>query len=241
MPLRALIWDVDGTLAETERDGHLPAFNQAFAEAEPPWCHWQWDDTTYAGLLRITGGKERMLHWWRQHDPVTAAAPDAAACIAALHTRKTQLYTQRVRAGVVHLRPGVQALIEAARAAGLQQAIATTTQPDNVQALLTHTLGPDASAWFSVIGAGDVVPAKKPAPDIYRWVLQRLGLQAHEALAIEDSAVGVAAAQGAGLRVLWVRSAYTAGDRLSGCSGVHELPHLDGLSLNGLLAHIDSR
>jgi HAD superfamily hydrolase (TIGR01509 family) len=234
MPLRALIWDVDGTLAETERDGHLPAFNQAFAEAGPPFSGWHWDDATYADLLRTTGGKERMLRWWQQQDLQAASAAEATAQVAALHARKTQLYAQRVAAGAVALRPGVAALIQQARAAGLRQAIATTTQPDNVQALLTHTLGADAPAWFDAIGAGDVVPHKKPAPDIYHWVLQRLNLQPNEAVAIEDSAVGAAAARAAGLRVLVVRSAYTAHEAIA---ATWLLQSLEGpaLGLSGLL------
>lgn len=214
MGLQALIWDVDGTLAETERDGHLPAFNQAFAESGAPFDRWVWDDALYGELLRITGGKERIAHWWQRVDPVGAAAPDATGRIAALHALKTRRYGERVAAGVIRLRPGVAALIHEARAAGLRQAIATTTQPDNVRSLLAHALGPPASGWFEVIGAGDVVPHKKPAPDIHRWVLQRLGLPAGEALAIEDSAAGASAARAAGLRVLVARSAYTAGETI---------------------------
>lgn len=217
MTLQALIWDVDGTLAETERDGHLPAFNQAFAEAGLPW---HWDEVTYSDLLKITGGKERMAHWWRTQDAAGATAPDAPARLAALHAAKTRLYTERVAAGAVALRPGVEPLIRGARAQGLRLAIATTTQPGNVQALLSHTLGAGVAGWFDVIGAGDVVPRKKPAPDIYRWVLQRLGLPAGETLAIEDSAVGVAAAAAAGVPVLAVRSFFTAHETITGALAV---------------------
>jgi HAD superfamily hydrolase (TIGR01509 family) len=231
MALRALIWDVDGTLAETERDGHLPSFNQALAEAGMPW---QWDEARYAERLKITGGKERLLHEWRLRDAAAASAPDASSRIAALHAAKTRLYAARVASGAVALRPGVDRLLREAREAGLVQAIATTTQPENVTALITHTLGREALGWFEVIGAGDVVPRKKPAPDIYGWVLDRLGVPAREALAIEDSAVGVAAARAAGIAVVAVRSVFTADDRIEGA--VADLPSLAGVSLCDLEA-----
>lgn len=209
--LRALVWDVDGTLAETEHDGHRVAFNQAFAEHG---LGWYWDEPLYRQLLAITGGKERMAHWWRLHDPVTAALPQTPARIARLHARKTALYGELVAQGRVALRPGVARLLQAARDEDLVLAIATTTSPQNVTALLAATLGVDSVAWFACIGAGDVVPAKKPAPDIYRWVLQRLRLAPGEALALEDSAPGAAAAVGAGLPTVVTRSRYTLDDRL---------------------------
>jgi HAD superfamily hydrolase (TIGR01509 family) len=211
MPLQALIWDVDGTLADTELHGHRVAFNLAFAEAGLPW---HWDEALYLDLLAVTGGKERIQAWWQRVDPLTAAAPTTAQRIRALHARKTAHYTARVAAGQVVLRPGVQRLITEARAAGLRQAIATTTSPDNVQALLAATLGPQAEGWFEVVGAGDVVPHKKPAPDIYHWVLERLALPAAACVAIEDSTPGVAAALAAGLPTLLTRSGASARDRL---------------------------
>jgi HAD superfamily hydrolase (TIGR01509 family) len=209
--LRALVWDVDGTLAETEHDGHLPAFNQAFADEG---LDWHWDEARYGQLLAITGGKERLQAWWQDQDAAAAAAPDAAARIARLHARKTAHYVARVAQGAVALRPGVQRLLDEARAQGLLLAIATTTTPANVEALLRATLGADSLGWFACIGAGDVVPHKKPAPDIYHWVLQRLGLDAGDCLAVEDSAAGAWAAISAGLPVLATRSRYTTGDTL---------------------------
>ena len=183
--LRALVWDVDGTLAETEHDGHRIAFNQAFADEG---LAWHWDEDLYRALLATTGGKERMLGWWQRVDPAAAAAPEAAARIVRLHARKTAIYVDLVARGAVQLRPGVARLLHATREAGITLAIATTTSPDNVQALLQATLGADSPGWFACIGAGDVVPAKKPAPDIHLWVLQRLGLVAEDCLALEDSA-----------------------------------------------------
>jgi HAD superfamily hydrolase (TIGR01509 family) len=215
--VKALIWDVDGTLAETERDGHRVAFNGAFAESG---LAWHWDERRYGELLRVTGGKERIAAWWRQVDPATAAAPDAAARIARLHALKTRHYEALVAAGAVSLRPGVERLLRAARAEGLTLAIATTTTPANVHALLVHTLGEAALDWFACIGAGDVVPHKKPAPDIYVHVLERLGLAPREALAIEDSQPGVAAAIAAGVPVLAVRSTYSRDDDFAGALAV---------------------
>jgi len=223
--LRALIWDVDGTLAETEHDGHRVAFNQAFADEGLPW---HWDEPVYRELLATTGGKERLLAWWQRVDPATAAAPETATRIARLHALKTAHYVSLVEHGVVALRPGVARLLAEARAQGLTLAIATTTTLANVDALLRAALGLGSPAWFACIGAGDVVPNKKPAPDIYLWVLQRLGLPATDCLAIEDSAPGVMAAQAAGMAVLVSRSRYSLGDALPPV-----LADLDGLGEPG--------
>jgi beta-phosphoglucomutase-like phosphatase (HAD superfamily) len=228
MTLRALIFDVDGTLAETERDGHRLAFNRAFADAG---LDWHWDEARYGELLAVTGGKERMLRHWRDVDPQAAAAPDAAARIAALQQAKTAHYVALVEAGAVRLRAGVASLLRDARAAGLRLAIATTTTPANVDALLRATLGNDAHGWFDCIGAGDVVPRKKPDPGVYRWVLERLGVDAAQCLAFEDSANGLRAARGAGLRTVVTRNDYTRHDD---CTGAWA--DLDGLGEPGALA-----
>ena len=206
-PLRALIWDVDGTLAETEDEGHRVAFNLAFEEAGLPW---RWDSALYGELLQVAGGKERLQAWWSRLEPARAQAPDAQAAIRSLHARKTVHYLRLLHGGHIGLRPGVARLVADARRRGLRQAIATTTTPDNVHALLQAHFGGDAAvAGFEVVGAGDVVGAKKPAPDIYRWVLERMGLAPHECLALEDSPAGVQAAQAAGVPVVLVRARYT--------------------------------
>ncbi|QLQ24130.1 MAG: HAD family hydrolase [Dechloromonas sp.] len=215
--LHALIFDVDGTLAETERDGHRPAFNAAFAEAG---LDWNWDEALYGDLLDITGGKERISHFAARHAPDIAGDPDFAVLVRQLHRAKTAHYLRLVDQGCLPLRPGIARLIDEARQAGIRLAIATTTSPANVEALLRASLGPDAASWFEVIGAGDVVPAKKPAPDIYRWVLDRLELPAAACLAIEDSENGLKAALTAGVPCLVTTSEYTEGQDFTGAKEV---------------------
>ncbi|MDP3537510.1 MAG: HAD family hydrolase [Azonexus sp.] len=228
-PLRALIFDVDGTLAETERDGHLPAFNAAFAEAG---LDWHWDGPLYGHLLNITGGKERIRYYASHFAPEVAARPDFDALVRKLHLTKTAHYVRRVEQGRLPLRPGVARLINEARQAGIRLAIATTTAPENVDALLKASLGPEAVSWFEVIGAGDIVAAKKPAPDIYQWVLERLKLTAADCLAIEDSENGLKSALTAGLRCLITVNEYTSDQDFSGACGV--LSDLGAISLKEL-------
>lgn len=207
MSLRALIFDVDGTLAETE-EVHRKAFNQTFAEAGLDW-HWSKED--YARLLRTTGGKERMRAFRAERDD---PSPSDSA-IAELHTRKTALYGKLLASGALQARPGVLELIAAAGAAGLKLAIATTTNRSNVDALCMALWDLPAHQIFPVIAAGDEVQAKKPAPDIYTLALERLGLTPAEALAFEDSANGLLSAKAAGLRVVAFPSAYTSRDDLT--------------------------
>lgn len=211
--LQALIFDVDGTLADTERDGHRPAFNAAFAQHG---LDWHWNEALYGELLAITGGKERIRHYAERDAPEVAARADFDALIKQLHAAKTAHYVRLVEQGGLPLRPGVARLIADARRSGLRLAIATTTSPENVSALLDASLAPGSADWFEVIGAGDIVPHKKPAPDIYAWVLERLGLPAETCLAIEDSANGLRAARAAGLRCLVTPNDYTASDDFTG-------------------------
>ncbi|MCH9742146.1 MAG: HAD family hydrolase [Proteobacteria bacterium] len=210
--LKALIFDVDGTLADTERDGHRIAFNMAFNDAG---LDWHWDENLYGELLAVTGGKERMTHFIKTHRPNEWSA-DMPNRIVALQAKKTQFYTQLLSEGKIPLRTGVARLLNEARAAGLRLAIATTTTPENVTALLTHTLGAESIQWFDVIAAGDIVPAKKPAPDIYHYALTEMGLHANECLAFEDSYNGIQSTNQAGIKTIVTVNGYTEADDFNG-------------------------
>ncbi|MHC4049671.1 HAD family hydrolase [Bradyrhizobium sp. 25ACV] len=214
----ALIFDVDGTLAETE-ELHRQAFNHAFARHG---LDWQWDRAVYKDLLRVTGGKERM----RAYQERLGIAPAlSGADIAALHRIKTAHYAGLVETGCCSLRPGVIELLAAAKARGQRLAIATTTSHGNIDALLSQALGADWAAEFDAIVAGDDVRHKKPAPDVYLETLARLQLGAADCVAIEDSANGLIAASRAGIPVLITRSMFFADDDFSTARAV-----LDDLS-----------
>lgn len=200
MTLRALIFDVDGTLAETE-ELHRRAFNDSFAAAG---LNWHWDVDAYRELLRVTGGKERIAHFMTR----AGLTPDHVM-IAALHRDKTNRYAALMGAGQIALRGGIAALIADTRRAGLRLGIATTTSRPNIDALIAATMRARADTVFDAIAAGDEVPAKKPAPDVYLLALRRLGVAAHEAVAIEDSLNGLHAARAAGMACLICPATYT--------------------------------
>lgn len=215
--LKALLFDVDGTLADTERDGHRPAFNAAFREFG---LDWEWDVALYGQLLEVTGGKERMKFYVERFRPHYQKPADFDDLVAELHKAKTRHYTELLAKGGIPLRPGVKRLLQEARAAGLILGVATTTTPENVTALLKHSLAEDGADWFAVIAAGDIVPAKKPAPDIYVWAMQQLGLAPDQCLAFEDSENGIRASRGAGLKTVVTVNDYTRDHDFSGAVAV---------------------
>ncbi|SMN13937.1 Hypothetical protein CbbY [Bathymodiolus heckerae thiotrophic gill symbiont] len=205
MALEALIFDVDGTLANTERDGHLVAFNLAFAELGLDWV---WSNELYHQLLDVTGGQLRIKHYVKTHEP-EFECDDIDAFAKETHALKTKIYVRLVDAGDIPLRTGVVRLFNEAREAGLRLAIATTTTPANVDALIVNTLGRDALDWFEVIGAGNVVSNLKPAGDIYHWVLEKMNLEANECIVFEDSHNGIVSATDANLKTLVTVNEYT--------------------------------
>ncbi|NNL06406.1 MAG: HAD family hydrolase [Gammaproteobacteria bacterium] len=211
--LKALIFDVDGTLADTERDGHRVAFNAAFEEYGTGW---NWDVELYGKLLAVTGGKERMKYYASEFLHNENLPDNLEQLIPELHAAKTRHYTELLSTGAIPLRPGVERLLEEARAEGLRLAIATTTTPDNVTALLEHTLGADSIKWFEVIAAGDIVPAKKPASDIYDYALTEMSLDPGGCLAFEDSHNGILSSLGAGIPTIIAVNGYTHNHDFSG-------------------------
>lgn len=202
MPLKALIFDVDGTLAETE-ELHRVCFNEAFARAGHDW---EWSQGLYGDLLKVTGGKERIRRYLDRFGVDLGA--DAAARIAALHAEKNRLYALRTNSGVT-LRPGIARLIKEAKECGLAVAIATTTSRSNLDALLRAAFGEGGAACFSAIVTGEDVARKKPDPEAYLRALAELGLAPSECVAFEDSRNGLIAAKAAGLPVVLAPSLYT--------------------------------
>ena len=201
--LQGLIFDVDGTLANTERDGHRVAFNQAFAAAGLDW-HWSVD--FYGELLAVSGGKERIKYYLKQYLPEFKPSKDLADFVADLHQLKTNYFLKLLRSGTIKLRPGAKRLIEEAKRKEVALAIATTTSLPNVIALLEKYLDLD---WFEVIAAGDIVPAKKPAPDIYYYVVNKMKLSVENSIVIEDSDNGLESATAAGLKTIVTVNNYT--------------------------------
>lgn len=228
MALRALIFDVDGTLAETE-ELHRAAFNDAFARAGHDWV---WDAGLYRELLRVTGGKERMRRYAARRGLSFADITDAE--IADLHRIKNERYGAMMRAGQCALRPGVEQLIDAAQADGLRLAVCTTTSRANVDALIEATLRTMSPGPFELIVAGDEVPAKKPAPDAYLIALDGLGVSPAECLAFEDSRNGLLSAHAAGIPTVITPSLYTAHETFDEALCI--LPDLAAFDLQSITA-----
>jgi beta-phosphoglucomutase-like phosphatase (HAD superfamily) len=228
--LQALVFDVDGTLADTE-SAHLAAFNHAFKEAG---LDWHWDVPLYTDLLEISGGKERLLHYWKRVHPdvkaVTAQAINEK--VELIHEIKTAAYESSVNSGAVSLRPGVLGLMDAALQAGLQLAIATTTSPVNIAALLRHAIGSDWRLNFSAIGDASTAPIKKPHPQVYLQMLEALQITSRQCIAFEDSSNGLRAARAAGLATIITPNSFTAHHDFSGALKV--LPDLGQVTLASL-------
>jgi HAD superfamily hydrolase (TIGR01509 family) len=208
--MNALIFDCDGVLADTERYGHLPSFNQTFREFGLPL---EWSEDEYGRKLQIAGGKERMASEltpeFVQANRLPADPDALAAEVAKWHKRKTQLYTEMVAAGKLPPRPGIARIIRDAQDAGWTLGVASTSAEPSVRAILDGAAGPERAARFDLVLAGDVVAHKKPAPDIYLLALEHLGVDPARVLVIEDSRNGLEAAHAAGLRCLVTVNGYT--------------------------------
>lgn len=230
--LKALIFDVDGTIADTEH-AHLAAFNQAFEE---DGLDWHWSEAQYIKLLEISGGKERLMHAWRERHPDMRpiGVNDLHDRIERLHLLKTAAYEAAVLRGEVGLRPGVMRLMQEARTQGLQLAIATTTSPVNIAALMRRAMGEDWRLNFTAVGDASTAPQKKPNPQVYQQILREIELPPGQCLAIEDSANGLRAALAAGIATVVTTNTFTAHQDFSGALKV--LPSLQGVQLEQLTA-----
>lgn len=211
MTLQALIFDVDGTIADTE-EVHRQAFNAAFLAMDLGW-NWSADD--YMKLLKVSGGPERLAH----HISTLRLSPvekqRLAGLVPAIHREKTRLYYELISDGRAVARPGVARLMIEAREAGLKVALAATSTTANIEALVAAVLGPKALGWFSAVASADEVAQKKPAPDLYRRIVGTLRVPADACVAIEDSANGVLAAKAAGLYTVATPSRWTAAQDFS--------------------------
>jgi HAD superfamily hydrolase (TIGR01509 family) len=227
--LRALIFDFDGTIAETERNGHRVAYNLAF---EALGLDDRWDETTYGELLAVAGGRERLEFYFARAHPERPET-ERAELARSVHATKRRLFNDI--GPTLHPRPGVVRLVAEATADGVRVAIATTAAPEGVRAFFAGQ--PVLGRAFEVIVGGDDVPAKKPAPDIYLLALERLGVSASEALAIEDSTIGLRAARAAGLATLVTPSGYTLHEDFTGAASIcDDLAHVDLASCRALVA-----
>lgn len=215
-----LIFDCDGVLGDTELEGHLPAFNQTFAEFGAPI---EWTPEQYVDLVKVGGGKERMR---------SAVTPEVERALGITddqvddqvkqwHQRKSAIYQERVAAGDIPARPGIRRLVQEAHDAGWTLAVASTSAEASVRAVLEHAVGAELASHFTVF-AGDVVPAKKPDPAIYELALRETGTSADDAVVVEDSGIGLQAARGAGIRTLVTVSGTSRDDDFTGAALVVE-------------------
>jgi HAD superfamily hydrolase (TIGR01509 family) len=214
---KTLIFDCDGVLADTERDGHLVAFNQMWRENG---VNWQWSVEQYAEKLKIGGGKERMASLGQDADfravyDVPEDPQEWAQIVAGWHKRKTEIYKELIAAGALPGRPGVKRLSEDALAQGWTLAVCSTSALPSVQAVLNHVMGEETAARFAGVFAGDMVKAKKPAPDVYNLAVDQLNLDPAECVVVEDSRNGLLAAHAAGMPCVVTFNRLTQGEDFS--------------------------
>ena len=214
--IKALILDCDGVLADTEKDGHLVAFNLAFDDLGLPF---RWDEETYGKLLRVGGGKERFAAYLREH-PEIDTGRDVAELAAEVHQRKTQHYVELIASGAVPSRPGVKRLVQEALDAGWLVAEASTSAVVSVEAVLKSVVGEALRGRMAGVFAGDMVPKKKPAPDIYWMAMKQIGVEPDQVIVIEDSASGAQAAAAAGCKHLVTLSYYTVDEQFPDAAAI---------------------
>ena len=210
--LKAIIFDCDGVLVDTERDGHRVSFNQAFSDIG---LNVRWDVELYGTLLRVAGGKERIRSYFDAAGWPAAAGGDRDGFVADLHRRKTDIFTDIIATGRLPLRPGILRIVDECLAAGVRLGVCTTSNAKSVSGVL-DLMGPERKKNFEFVLAGDVVSKKKPDPEIYELAKSRLGLPPNACLVIEDSRNGLLAARAAGLPCLITTSAYTKDENFAG-------------------------
>eukprot|EP00527_Entomoneis_sp_CCMP2396_P004381 CAMPEP_0198142858 /NCGR_PEP_ID=MMETSP1443-20131203/5539_1 /TAXON_ID=186043 /ORGANISM="Entomoneis sp., Strain CCMP2396" /LENGTH=245 /DNA_ID=CAMNT_0043805965 /DNA_START=146 /DNA_END=883 /DNA_ORIENTATION=- len=217
--LEAILWDMDGVLADTERDGHRPAFNQAFEESR---LNTEWDVDRYGKLLEVGGGKERMTaHWNEVGWPEALPEELRQDKVKELHLRKTDIFMDFIKTKKIPLRPGVLRIIDDAITADLKLAVCSTSNENAVRNLVITLMGPERAAKFQIF-AGDMVKNKKPAPDVYNMAVEAMGLDKSKCVIVEDSGIGFAAAKAAGISCIVTKSSYTAGENFSGADLIVE-------------------
>ena len=235
MTLKVLLFDVDGTLADTERLGHRPAYNRAFKKLGLPF---RWGPKLYRKLLSQPGGQERLLHYLKRYRPelgahAPAAEADTQAWVRLVHELKSRYFRRMVRRGAMPLRPGVARLMREARNADLRIAIVTSASRATLKPLLRHSLGPELMKEIELFVCGEDVQQKKPAPDLYFTALARMDVAARDCIAIEDSAMGLAAATAAGIATIITSNDYTSHEEFE-----HALLVLDTLGESGAPARV---
>ncbi len=215
--MKALIFDCDGVLVDTERDGHRAAFNQAF---QAKGLDVEWSVELYGELLKVAGGKERMKHYFNQNG-WPDGIDDRDQFIKDLHHLKTDMFMKIIDSGGLPLRPGVKRLVDEAIADGMKLAVCSTSNERSVNLVVERMLGQDRKTRFNAILAGDVVSRKKPEPDIYLLAKEQLGLPGDECVVVEDSRNGLLAAKAAGMKCIVTISSYTGDEDFSEADQVY--------------------